>query len=128
MPVALVIEDEPELAAFAAAAFHRFGFDAFAVESVAEALDARERPDPVSVLFINLSREDDELTLVRTVAARWPATKIILLSARLHSLRDLPPSIFLAKPTTAATIIAIIRRVAQSSGGDPMAAGGGRIN
>jgi DNA-binding response OmpR family regulator len=127
MPVALVIEDEPELAAFAVAAFHRFGFDASVVESAAEALEALEHSD-ASVLFINLSREDDELTLVREVAARWPAIKIILLSARLHSLRDLPPSIFLAKPTTATTIIAIIRRVAQTSGGDPQASGGGRIN
>jgi DNA-binding response OmpR family regulator len=128
MPVALVIEDEPELAAFAIAAFNRFGFDAFVVESVAEALDILERSEQTSVLFINLSREDDELSLVRAVAARWPAIKIILLSARLHSLRDLPPSIFLAKPTTPATIIAIIRRVAQTSGGEPNESRGGAMN
>ncbi len=128
MPVALVIEDEPELAAFAVAAFNRFGFDAFAIESSVDAVEILERSENIAVLFINLSHEEDELALVRTVAARWPAIKIILLSARLHSLRDLPPSIFLAKPTTSATIVAIIRRVAQSTGADPKSHQAGKMN
>lgn len=128
MPVALVIEDEPELAAFAVAAFNRFGFDAFVIESIVDAVEILERSENITVLFINLSREGDELALVTTVAARWPAIRIILLSGRLHSLRDLPPSIFLAKPTTAATIIAIIKRVAQTAGADPKSNQGGKMN
>ncbi len=128
MPVALVIEDEPELAAFAVAAFNRFGYDAFVIELIVDAIEILERSENIAVVFINLSREEDELALVRTVSGRWPAIKIILLSARLHSLRDLPPSIFLAKPTTPATIIAIIRRVAQTTGVDTKSPKGGTMN
>ncbi len=118
MPLALVIEDEPEYAAFVVAAFNRFGFQAFAVESVAAAIENLECPNNVAAILINLSMEKDELELANKVTARWPKIKIILLSAHLRSLRELPPSIFLAKPTTAAAIMAIIERVALATGSD----------
>ncbi len=116
MPLALVIEDEPEYAAFVVAAFNRFGFQAFAVESAADAIENLECPNNFAAVLINLSMEKDELDLVKTVSARWPRIQIILLSDHLRSLRELPPSIFLAKPTTAAAIMASMERVALSMG------------
>jgi DNA-binding NtrC family response regulator len=118
MRLALVIEDEPEYAAFAVAAFDRFGFQAFAVESVASAIENLECPNNLAAILINLTTEKDELDLVNTVTARWPKIKIILLSAHLRSLRELPPSIFLAKPTTAPAIIGIIEHVTLAMGSD----------
>lgn len=116
MRLALVIEDEPDIAGFVVAAFKRFGFDAFVVESVADAVEFLEQSNGVAAIFVHLNKESEQRELVTTVAARWPATTIILLSSRLESLRDLPPSIFLAKPTAAATIMAVIRRLAIESG------------
>jgi hypothetical protein len=39
---------------------------------------------------------------------RWPEIKVILLSGRLASLRDLPPIVFLPKPTTPMALAMII--------------------
>jgi|SRR5271166_3278398 len=122
---ALVVEDEPEYAAFVVAAFNRFGFHAFAVESAATAIENLECPNSVAVILINLSTERDELDLVNTVTVRWPKIKIILLSAHLRSLRELPPSIFLAKPTSAAAIIGVIEHVTLSMGSDADSPKGG---
>jgi DNA-binding response OmpR family regulator len=111
MPVALVVEDEPEISAFVIASFRQFGCDAFAIESVSDAVEILHNSNDISVLFINLAEQSDELELAQVVSRQWPKIKLILLSARLDSLRALPPAIFMTKPTNPAAIIAIIKRV-----------------
>jgi DNA-binding response OmpR family regulator len=111
MPVALVVEDEPEISAFVIAAFRQFGCDAFAIESVEDAVEILQTSSDISVLFINLAEQRDELELAQAVSRQWPKIKLILLSARLDSLRALPPAIFMTKPTNPAAIIAIVKRV-----------------
>lgn len=116
MPVALVVEDEPEISAFVIAAFRQFGCDAFAIESVDDALTILETSSDISVLFINLAEQRDELELAQIVSRQWPKIKLVLLSARLDSLRALPPAIFMTKPTNPAAIIAIVKRVTNETG------------
>jgi DNA-binding response OmpR family regulator len=111
MPVALVVEDEPEISAFVIAAFRQFGCDAFVIESVEDAVEILQTSSDISVLFINLAEQRDELELAQAVSRQWPKIKLILLSARLDSLRALPPAIFMTKPTNPAAIIAIVKRV-----------------
>ncbi|MGO9944916.1 MAG: hypothetical protein ACLPIC_19440 [Rhodoblastus sp.] len=112
MPAALVIEHEPELATFAVAAFKWFGLDAFSIERVSDAIEILEGSNDIAVVMINDTEEGKELQLIKVVARRWPTIKLALLSAHLDNLRDLPPFVFIAKPTTAELIFAIIERVA----------------
>jgi DNA-binding response OmpR family regulator len=112
MPVALVVEDMPEISAFVVAIFIHFGIEAFAVASVADAIEILRSSNDISGLFINLAEQADELDLAQVVSKRWPTIRMILLSARADSLRVLPPAIFMMKPTSPAAIIAIIKRVA----------------
>lgn len=115
MPAALVVEDEPELASFACAVFSRVGLDAFAVESSAEAIDILENSWDIAVLLINLTGERDELDLAKTVASRWPAIRLILVTDRLASLRELPPVVFLSKPTTSMALMAIVEQIVRAT-------------
>jgi hypothetical protein len=112
MSAALVIEYEPELAIFAVAAFNWFGLDAFSIERVSDATEILEGSNDIAVLLINDTEEGKELHLVKVVARRWPTIELALLSAHLDNLRDLPPFVFIAKPTTAKMIFAIVERVA----------------
>jgi DNA-binding response OmpR family regulator len=116
MPVALVVEDEPEISAFVIASFRQFGFDAFATEAVGDAVQILQNSNDISVLFINLTEQRDELELAQIVSKHWPHIKLILLSARLDSLRALPPAVFMTKPTNPTAIITIIKRVTNESG------------
>jgi DNA-binding response OmpR family regulator len=116
MPVALVVEDEPEISAFVIAAFRQFGCDAFAIESVEDAVEILQTSSDISVLFINLAEQRDELELAQVVSRQWPKVKLVLLSARLDSLRALPPAIFMTKPTNPAAIIAIVKRLTNETG------------
>jgi CheY-like chemotaxis protein len=116
MSLALVIEDEPELAGFVAGAFHYLGFEAPIVESTADALELIERAGNVEVVFVHLSREGEQRIFISTIARRWPAIKIILLSSHAENIGELPSSILLTKPTNPATLMAIIMQAAL--GGD----------
>lgn len=98
------------------AAFNRFGIDAFSIETVEDAVEFLEGLKDIAVLLINLTKEQDELDLVKTVVRRWPSVRLILLSARLNSLCDLPPVVFVAKPTTPMALIAVIEWVALDVG------------
>ncbi|MDI9848550.1 hypothetical protein QM467_10830 [Rhodoblastus sp. 17X3] len=111
-----MVEDEPEISAFVIATFRQFGCDAFAIESAEDAVEILQTSGDISVLFINLAEQRDELELAQVVSRQWPKIKLVLLSARLDSLRALPPAIFMTKPTNPAAIIAIVKRVTSETG------------
>jgi CheY-like chemotaxis protein len=120
MSLAMVIEDEPEIATFASAVFKRYGLETITVESAPEAIEMMQGVRDISVLLLNMTRGREQLELARLIAARWPAVQIILMSSHLDSLRDLPPVVFLAKPTTSTALIAMIRRVISAPPNSPM--------
>ncbi|MDR3424255.1 MAG: hypothetical protein P4M13_04140 [Alphaproteobacteria bacterium] len=119
MSLAMVIEDEPEIATFASAVFKRYGLDTITVESAPEAIEMMQGVRDISVLLLNMTKGREQLDLARLIAARWPAVQIILMSSHLDSLRDLPPVVFLAKPTTSTALIAMIRRVISAPPNSP---------
>ena len=112
MPVALVVEDEPELSSFVISVFERAGFDAFAIEYITDAVEIIEQSADIEILFINLIEGGYGLELAHVVSSRWPTIRLILLSAQIGSLHALPPAVFVAKPTTPAVLIAMIDHVA----------------
>jgi DNA-binding NtrC family response regulator len=112
MPVALVVEDKPEISAFVIATFIQFGIEAFAVASVTDAIEILQSSKDIAGVFINLAEQADELGLAQVVSKRWPTILMIFLSAWADNLRVLPPAIFMMKPTSPAAIISIIKRVA----------------
>lgn len=128
MPAALVIEDEPELATFVCAIFNRFGLETIAVESVAEGVGILEKADDIAVLLLNLSKDYDQLELAKFVTSRRPAVKLIFVSSTLASLRELPPVVFLAKPTTSMALIAIIEHVVRSTKSNAFSPDRGRFS
>ncbi len=116
MCLALVIEDEPELAGFVVGAFRHLNIEAVAVESAERAIELIDQTGRVDVAFVNLSREDQQQTLVTTVASRWPHIKLIVLSPRAEDMGRIPPAIFITKPTNAAILMAVLKRVALNTG------------
>ena len=120
MSLAMVIEDEPEIATFACAVFKRYGLDTITVESASEAIEMMQSVKDISILLLNMTKWREQLALARIIAARWPAVQIILMSSYLDSLRDLPPVVFLAKPTTSTALIAMIRRVISAPRNSPL--------
>lgn len=115
MPVALVVEDEPEFSDFVISAFERIGFNAFAIEYTGNNGEIVNQSSDAEVLFINLTAQGDELELAQVVLRQWPTIRLILLSAKMGSLHALPPVVFVRKPTTPAVLIAMIEHVALSA-------------
>lgn len=116
MCLALVIEDEPELAGFVVGAFRHLSFEAVAVELVERAIELMERTDRVAVAFVNLSAQGQLQALVTTIASRWPRVKMIVLSSQAEDMRRLPPAFFITKPTSGAILMAVLKRVALETG------------
>lgn len=116
MGVALVIEDEPELAGFVVGAFRHLSFEAVAVESAERAIELIDRTGRVVVAFVNLSAQDQRQALVTTIAARWPHVKMIVLSSQPEDMRRIPPVLFITKPTSGAILMAVLKRLALDTG------------
>ena len=116
MSLALVIEDEPELAGFVVGVFRHLSFEGVAVESVERAIDLIDRTGRVAVAVVNLSEPDQQQTLLTTVAARWPHVKMIVLSSQPEDMRRIPPAFFITKPTSGAILMAVLKRVALDAG------------
>ncbi len=116
MQLALVIEDEPEVAGFLTGAFRHLGFEAVTVQSGEHAMELIDRTGKVVVAFVHLSNDEEQHAMVTTVAERWPHTKLIVMSSRPEDLARLPPIIFLGKPTSAVMIMAVLKRVALETG------------
>ena len=112
MPVALVVEDEPEYSFFVLSAFERSGIEALVMENITNAVDFIEQFSSIDVLFINLTECGYGLELAKIVSKRWPTIKLFILSAQMDRMRPLPPAVFVAKPTTPAVLIAMIEHVA----------------
>lgn len=112
MPVALVVEEEPEYSFFVLSAFERSGFEALIIENITNAVAFIEQFSDIDILFINLTECGYGLELAEVVSRRWPAIKLIILSAQMDRMRALPPAVFVAKPTTPAVLIAMIEHVA----------------
>ncbi len=115
MPVALVIETQPEIAAFAVAAFKHVGLDAFAVRLSRHAVGIMEISGDVSVVLLNMNGNYKDQAIPRMIVERWPEAVLIILTDRLSSLRDLPPSFVLLKPAPSKTLLTVINRAALAS-------------
>ena len=111
MPIALVVEDEPEIATFAIALFEKFRIEAFSTTTVEAALDILHSTNNIDFLLINLDKERDEIQLAHVVSRRWPEIKLIILSSRSRSLCALPPAVFITKPANTKAIVRIIEFV-----------------
>jgi DNA-binding response OmpR family regulator len=116
MRLALVIEDEPQVAGFVVGAFRHLGFEAAAVESCEHAIELIDRSGKVVVVLVHLTSDEEQLALVTTVAERWPRIKIIVMSSRPEDMTRLPPAILLSEPTSATMIMAVLKRVALETG------------
>ena len=116
MRLALVIEDEPQVAGFVVGAFRHLGFEAAAVESCEHAIELIDRSGKVVVVLVHLTSDKEQLALVTTVAERWPRIKIIVMSSRPEDMTRLPPAILLSEPTSATMIMAVLKRVALETG------------
>lgn len=116
MRKALVVEEIPELAGFVAAVFEHLEFEAFAVETVAEAIEMLNGDGEFEVVFISTNGEKaiDAPELSIFIKARWPTIEIFVASARLERLHELPPCVFIAKPLNPSTLIEIITHVVRT--------------
>ena len=111
--IAIVIEDEPELATFLAAVFDRVGFDTIAFESFQDAIESLGIYENIAVLLSNITGDEELLAGMKEIAARWPSVRLMVLSERFNRLSELPPATFISKPTNARLLIATIRHVCE---------------
>ncbi len=113
MRKALVIEEMPELAGFVAAVFEHLAFEAFAVETVAEAIEMLDRDGEFEAVFISTNGEKgvNAVELATLIKARRPTIEVFVSSERLERLHELPPCVFIAKPLNPSTLIEIITHV-----------------
>lgn len=112
MPEALVIENKPEIAEFAVAAFKRVGVEAFSVKLSANGARIMEISGNVAIVLLNMNGDGADHELPGLIAERWPDALLIILTARLSGIRDLPASFVLIKPAPLKTLISIINRAA----------------
>jgi CheY-like chemotaxis protein len=101
-PVALVVEDEPIILMDAADILGELGFEVLEAWNGDTALALLAGRDPVDLLFtdVHMPGTLDGFALARTVAGRWPGTKVVVCSGHVTPTPgDLPAgAIFIDKP------------------------------
>ena len=112
-PVVLVVEDEMLLRMRALDMVEDAGYASIEAVDADEAVAILESRSDVELLFsdIQMPGSMDGLTLARTVTARWPSIKIILVSGQMKlTCVVLPPECrFFGKPLEARKMIAVLQ-------------------
>ena len=112
----LVVEDNPEVGAFATAALSDLGHDIALARNAREAIGWLERPDePFDVVFSDVMMPGmNGIELARLVRTRWPALPVILTSGYSETLSRQGAGEFelLHKPYSIDALAAVFERVA----------------
>jgi PAS domain S-box-containing protein len=99
----LIVEDTPDVAAFAESLLDDLGYQTRIARGPAEALGVLERGEPVDVLFSDVVMPGDMngVDLARVVRQRWPDLPIVLASGYSDALSSVEPELrveMLTKP------------------------------
>jgi two-component system, cell cycle sensor histidine kinase and response regulator CckA len=109
----LVVDDEPAIRDLLARALRDGGFDALEADSAAAAIAVLERGDGVDLVLTDMVMpEADGLELSRQVARRWPALRVLYVSAnagRAAEITGADSSRILGKPFTPPQLVAFVR-------------------
>jgi DNA-binding NtrC family response regulator len=92
-PVALIVEEDPELRRLASALLEESALDVIACESAEAALSVMQRRNGRVVLVfadVDLAGLIDGVDLARLVTMRWPGTKVIVTGASRARADRLP--------------------------------------
>lgn len=115
--VVLLVEDEASVRAFASRALQMRGFTVLEAENAEEALETLEDPDLDIDVFVTdvVMPGMDGPTWVREARKQRPDVKVVFVSGYAEdafecSGRDLPESVFLAKPFTLSDLTATVQR------------------
>lgn len=112
----LVIDDDPNIGLFCTTVLAPEGVEVHTVQTATEALDALDRQAyPVVILDIVMEELDTGCHLARTLAARWPATWVLVLSSMAgpvgpsFDLSSLPVAAVMAKPIQPSDLVDLVR-------------------
>lgn len=112
----LVVEDEPIIRMNAVALIEDAGFAVIEAGDADEAIMLMEQHPEIKVLFtdIEMPGSMDGLKLAHAVRNRWPPVVMIIASGRLSPQANEMPddTVFLAKPYTASSVEAALKRAA----------------
>lgn len=117
VPIAMVIEDEPEVRSLAATILEEADLEVVEVSTGDEALAfLRENAPDVAMIFadVKLPGRVDGVDLARVAATSWPWIKVVLTSGSMERpLNDLPrTAVFIPKPWRALDVLVEAERVA----------------
>lgn len=114
-PVALLVDDDAIVRMEAADLLGEAGFSVIEAWSAASALDLLERRGDIRLLFTDVCMPgpDDGFGLARTVAERWPAIRIVVMSGPMTPRpHDLPAhALFLDKPFSPRHLLDAVRGI-----------------
>ena len=114
-PVALVVEDEPIILMDAADILEDLGFEVLEAWNGDTALAVLRERAPVDLLFtdVHMPGTLDGFTLARTVAERWPGTKVVVCSGHVTPAAGALPAgaVFIDKPFSATLVSETLGRL-----------------
>lgn len=110
----LVVEDEPLLLLIAGDLVEDAGFQPILARNADEAILALASREDVSVLFtdVRMPGSMDGIRLAQTVHVRWPAIKLVVVSAHLVDAKLPDGARFFRKPYSSEQIISVLREMA----------------
>jgi len=120
-----VVEDEPAMRRVVVRQLDQLGYRATEAENATAALAVLEDNGPFDLLFsdVVMAGKADGFDLARSVAARWPATKIVMTSG-FPDTKTSDDSVamtqveLLSKPYSRADLAQMLQRVLQEGPGD----------
>jgi CheY-like chemotaxis protein len=109
----LLVEDDPLILESTAELLSGNGCEVLRACSAAEALGVLERGPvpPVVVTDISLADGSSGLDLARTIAERWPETRVLIVSGACRPAKgDYPDSaVFFTKPYASGALVAMVK-------------------
>ena len=116
----LLVEDEALVRMLGVDVLEEAGFEVIEAGNADEALRILEARSDVEVLFtdVDMPGSMDGLALARTVYARWPQVRVLIVSGKVRpGPTEVPPGgVFLGKPYEPAVLVRQLRELTVEQG------------